>query len=419
MKSFITTLLIFALSACACAAGSTTFLFYMCSDEAKQTSLEDATIRHMQGMTNAVTPPGVTILCQSDRGQLKSAAQQAAYPDPDHRGGARYRISQGKWEYLEKMGEPNMGDPNVLLAFLKWGLATAPADRYVLVIVSHGSGTMSWRGPGAVGSRLPGEVQLSNFVAYDDTDNDCITLPELSAVLQKFKELRSGKALELLALDACLPSTVEAFYQLRHGCDVMLGSSSEVFMGYFNHVNTLNALSQNPNLTTEQLADVMVQGFIKNPSQSGNQIMSALRTSAADELTGAMDRLAQEMIRATRAVGMPALGNVTCYELGEEKMYWDLKVICDRLLDPACNYKGAENAQAVRDAARDVNKAIAASWVSSWFMGQFQTDKCGGISLFWPDEKSYNGRRSFYKALDFARDTHWDEFIDLIRGQQN
>lgn len=396
------------------AGGTWTILFYMCADEAKQNSLDDATVEHMREWTNVGAPQGVTILCQSDRGKWQS--QLGAYPDPEHGGGARYRISRGKWEYLEKMGEPNMGDPNVFVDFLKWGMATAPADHYMVVIMSHGSGTMSWRGPGAVGAQLPGEVRLSSYVAYDDTNEDCLTLPELSKCLDRFKELRGGKALELLCLDACLPSTVEAFYQLRKGCDVMVGSASQVWMGYFDYTAMFTAMWKQPNLSTEQLGELLVKGYIHKPNQHGNQIMAAFRSSGAEALAGAMDRLGMELIRAAKTVGMPDIQNVPLYELGDEKMYWDLKVICDRLTSPNCNYKGAENAQAIRDAARDVNAAISQSWIACWFMGSFQNDKAGGLSVFWPDDKSYKGRRSFYKCLDFARDTHWDEFVDTIRG---
>jgi hypothetical protein len=219
----------------------------------------------------------------------------------------------------------------------------------------------------------------------------------------------------VLTLDACLPSTVEAFFQLKNSCEVMIGSASQVFMGKFDHVSTLNALWQNPQLAPEQLADVVVRGFINN-GQSGNQVMTAMRTSVADELAGAMDRFGIEMTRATREVGSPDLGSVTFYELGQDKMYWDLKVIADRVRDPANNLKGASNAAALREAANDVVRAMQSSWVSMWFMGAFRDQATGGMSLYWPDQATYGKHRPYYKSLELSRTTHWDDYLDAIHG---
>lgn len=416
MRWTLTTIIALVLAAAPVRAqGTWTILFYMASDEAHQADLEDWTIRSIQSMTNVGTPQGVTVLVQSDRGQLVSGLDRQVYPDPDHTGGARYRVSRGTWEYLEKMNEPNMGDPNTLEDFLRWGVRTAPAQQYMLVIVSHGSGTMSWRGPGAVGARLPGEVRLSSYVAYDDTDNDCLTLPELSAVLEKFKGERGGRALEVLTLDACLPSTMEAFFQLRSSCQVMIGSASQVIMGKFDYAGALGALSTNPALGPEQLADVIVRGFINN-SQSGNQVMTALRTSAADELAGAVDRFAQEMIRARNEVGGLKFDRVTFYELGKDKMYWDLKVIADRVRDPANGLNGASNAAALREAATDVVRALQSARVSMWYMGDFQSNQTGGVSLYWPPAETYRGHRSYYKVLELSKVAHWDDHLDQIHG---
>jgi hypothetical protein len=191
-----------------------------------------------------------------------------------------------------------------------------------------------------------------------------------------------------------------------------------VFMGKMDHPAMLNALYQNPSLGAEQLADVIVRGFINN-GQSGNQIMTALRTSAADELIGALDRFAIEMMKARQEVGGVDLGSVTFYELGQDKMYWDLKVIADRIIDPNNSLKGASNAQALRTAAADMLRAIQGAWISTWYMGEFQNQKAGGLSLYWPPSETYRGHRPFYKILEASRLTHWDDYLDLIHGYRN
>jgi len=34
-----------------------------------------------------------------------------------------------------------------------------------------------------------------------------------------------------------------------------------------------------------------------------------------------------------------------------------------------------------------------------------------GLSIAWPDKGEYGEWQAFYKALDFANATHWDEFL--------
>ena len=53
------------------------------------------------------------------------------------------------------LGEVNMGSPKELLGFLTWAAERYPAKRYLIVFNSHGSGTLSWTGPGSANSVVP------------------------------------------------------------------------------------------------------------------------------------------------------------------------------------------------------------------------------------------------------------------------
>jgi hypothetical protein len=413
MKTLIVALAALSLTALpARAAGSWTFLLYIVADDNDSADLENAAIRDMQGLARNGPPPGATFLVQVDRGKKLSSLMQETYSDPNYSGAVRYRIEKGSFRVLAKPGEVNSGDPKALLDFVTWGLAAAPADRVMLVISSHGSGTMSWRGTGAVGSPQPGLVRLdsaSSYVAYDDTDDDCLTLFELARVLDVVREKR-GRPIEILGLDACLSATVEALYQLRNGCDLIVADAATIPMSGFVYSAPVAALWGEPAMAPEKLAETFVKAFI-DAQDSGDNVLGSFRTAAAEDLVGAVDRMSIELIRAHRQVGAIKLSNLTAY--GKSSLYWDLKRIAERLADPATDLRGAGNAAEIRQAARDVLDARKAAVASLWYMGAYADAKVGGLSIYWPDADPYKKHRSFYKVLASSQSAHWDEYIDL------
>jgi hypothetical protein len=394
----------------ASAANQWTLLFYLVGDDTNSSGTEDAAIGDLDILAEKGPAAGVTYLAQVDRGTKLSQTMRERYREPNYSGAVRYRPGKDSWGTVAKIGEVNSGDPQALLDFVRWGMKEAPAERYMLIVSSHGSGALSWRGVGSTSGALPGEVRLNPFVGYDDTDNDCLTIFEIAKVLDAVKADRGGKKLEVLGFDACSAGAIEALYQFREGCEVIVASPSTIPISGFAYRKTLAALSANTAITPEALASELVKGFI-DAQDSGSQVMGAFRTSAADELAGALDRLSIEMVRAQKQVGGMKLGNLSKY--GDKGYYWDLKRIAERIVDPATDMRGAANAEAMRQAARDVLEARKNAVVSLWYMGSFNDDKVGGLSIYWPDKADHQKYRAFYKALGLSRATHWDEFLDL------
>jgi hypothetical protein len=408
MRVFWTVLVLAALAAApASAANSWTLMFYLIGDDAESAGVEDAAIGDLDILAENGPPPGVAYLAQVDRGKKLTQLMRDRYSDPNYSGVMRYNVTKGKWNTVAKPGEMNSGDPKTLLDFIRWGMQTAPADRYMVVISSHGSGTLSWRGTGSTSSQTPGAVDLSTFVAYDDTDNDCLTIFEIAKVLDAVKADRGGKKLEILGLDACYSGSIEALHAFREGCDVMMASPELVPMSGFAYRTPLAHLTANPRIEPEKLAEVMVKAFIDS-RDSGDEVMGAWRTSAADALVGAIDRLSIEMVRAQKEVGGFAVPNLTKYN----ENYWDLKRLCESLAS-GTDFKGATNAQAIRDAAKEVLDARQQAMISLWYMGSYAQSKVGGLSLYWPDKESHRKYRAFYRALSFSKSAHWDEYVDL------
>ena len=54
--------------------------------------------------------------------------------------GSVRRVVGASPEVVSDLGQIDSGDPATLLDFVRWAAATAPAQRYALVLWSHGSG---------------------------------------------------------------------------------------------------------------------------------------------------------------------------------------------------------------------------------------------------------------------------------------
>jgi hypothetical protein len=93
------------------------------------------------------------------------------------------------------LGEVDMGDPATLSAFIRWAAATYPANRYGLVIATHGSG---WKGVGC---------DHTNVGAGPDFD--CLYMDEISTALAA-----GGLNFEFIGFDACMMGMIEVATQV-------------------------------------------------------------------------------------------------------------------------------------------------------------------------------------------------------------
>ncbi|MBF0548354.1 MAG: hypothetical protein HQM08_28220 [Candidatus Riflebacteria bacterium] len=378
-------------------------LIYMSSDS-KEANLEEANIEKMKSISEVGVPAGVELLVLEDRGPNATGMMKDFYPDPEYRGGDIYSITKNSVKSEAKLGEVNMGSPYTLWNFLKHAVEKHPAKRYFLIFDSHGSGVFSWRGTGSTSSSKPGSVDFdpSKFVAYDDTDNDCLTVFEIESVLNAFKDrLNSGRKIDLVGVDACLPVGAEALFQFRNVIDVFIGSADTTPLGGFEYPGFLDKLGKQPQLENEKVACMAIDSL-------GNRSLGAWRLSKAQELTFAINNLAMELIRAVQEKNQKFTPkDLTSY--GGKDYYWDLIKIGQTFKDGNVKWggffsKAPSNLAVIQQMGGELLDAIKACKVSS----------NGSISIAWPKVDDYKNFRAFYKAFELAKQTKWDEFLDLI-----
>ena len=113
---------------------------------------------------------------------------------------------------IAETGELNMGDPDVLAAFLERTLRAFPARRNALVLWDHGGG---WA------------LHATDHAAPGTSDGvDHLTLPELSRGIRDALSAVDVAKLDLIGFDMCLMAQLETAYELAPVTEVLVASQA-------------------------------------------------------------------------------------------------------------------------------------------------------------------------------------------------
>lgn len=384
-------------------------LGWFSADDAHDVTIEEAHFQNMEDLARTGSGARLEIVVQADRGQKASGWLRDRYSDPDYRGAKRFHIEKGNVVPVASLGEVNMGSPKALLEFLTWAARTYPAKRYLVVFNSHGSGTLSWSGPGST-SRTPGarpDLGLGRYVAYDDTDDDCLTIREIAATLKQFADSeRGGRKVEMIAFDACMSATVEALHEVRDGAQLLAASEALMPGEGLNYRAIGAAILDEPSIAPEVLGEVMARSFITR-AEPGN-VFGVYRSDGSEDLAAACSKMARELYTAGKELGAVNLHRLA----GMFNEAFDLESVARAVVEPTGPLKTAANAAALAAAGRKVIASLAACRTSLKRSGTYAKQRIGGLSILWPDGAKYQEYRAFYKATSFAKATLWDEFLD-------
>jgi hypothetical protein len=143
------------------------------------------------------SPPGSTV-----RGRIISTPI-----NPDDPNALKYLVLDSPPGERPELGELDMGSPKTLSDFIQWGESRYPAEKYALIISSHGNG---WKYIG------PDESSPGAHETFD-----ALYMGELSAALD-------GHNFEIIILDACLMGMIEVAYQLEPFTQWLVASEDTV-----------------------------------------------------------------------------------------------------------------------------------------------------------------------------------------------
>ncbi len=307
----------------------------------------------------------------------------------------RFRVEQGMTptpaNALMDIGEANMGDPQTLIDFARWGMARFPAQRTALVVWNHGDG---WRT-----ANLSKEGRKA--ICWDDTNGrDALDSAELRRALAAITA-DGSRPLDLLAFDACLMAMIEIDAQVRLFALTRTASEDyEPGAGYPYHT-ILADLQARPNWTGDELGIAIVERYAEaHPSET----QSAVRLDHRyDALIAAVDELAGDLI-AHLDVEIEAIRSARRQAQQFSSSYIDLHHLAELLAAADLSSSTSQAAQAVMEALSDV---MLTERHSSARPGAH------GISIYFPAvpnawDSMYAGENDY---LVFTAQTRWDEFL--------
>ena len=220
-----------------------TFMVYMNADN----DLEGSGIDDFLEMSSVGSTADVNIIVQMDRigkydGRFGDWANcQRFYVTQDMKPKTDNAIAD--WGDGQGGREVNMGDPDTLSDFMKWGISSYPANRYAVVLWDHGD---HWYG-----------------ACWDESSgDDCLNMSDMDAALDDAYLELGGDTLDILGFDACLMAGVEIAYQVWGYADYMIASEYLEPGEGWNYQWSLDSLVKNPLMSTASFCQTIVDDFV-------------------------------------------------------------------------------------------------------------------------------------------------------------
>jgi hypothetical protein len=161
----------------------------------------------------------------------------------------RYRVESGRITLLDgSLPQLDTTVPATLSDFIRWGVETAPADRYILLLWDHGGGPVYGFG-------------YDEFQPYTAT----LTIDEIRQALQD-----GGVYFDLIGMDCCLMSSIEVCCALYDYCDyTLLSEDFEPGCGW-SYKGWLSALANDPAIDTPALSRIAIDDSIRTAERSSD-----------------------------------------------------------------------------------------------------------------------------------------------------
>lgn len=212
-----------------------------------------------------------------------------AYITPSNESNQLFEIKNGKMTLLKDYGSYlNMGQVSTAKTFVEDVINLAPSDKLMLSFWDHGGGPFGG-------------------VAYDQTNNDPITLSEFKEIFSYACDLRDGDKIDIVGFDACISSNIETAISLSEYCEYMIASEESepaegwdyrflsIFDEEYNDGDSITSPS------SVELGKRIVDDYAYSLNNEGNwsavntQTLALIDLSRANDLKTAFSSMASEL----------------------------------------------------------------------------------------------------------------------------
>jgi hypothetical protein len=387
------------------------FIIYMDADN----NLESAGIDDINEMETVGSNLNINIIVQIDR------ADGYDNSNGDWKGVRRYFITKDydtdtiSSNLLQDLGELDMANPDTLSNFVIWAINNNPAKKYALVLWNHGSGwkrvninTMEACDGCDATLGLPWEESKSieteeikkpiKGLISDDYSGSIMSLQELEQALNTIKT-NTGVTLDIIGFDACLMQMVEVEYEINPYANVGVGSEEVEPGDGWPYDNILTDLIANPTWNAVDLGDNIVNNYMNFYGYSSSQTQSAIYQSQLTDLINSIDNFAQVLYGSL-------LSNKdeikTARELSQSYFYPEYIDLYHFAELVKTYVTDTEVKNAATEVMNNVNNVVFSEGHGSL------KSNSHGLTIYFPSTKT---DLKTYKTLEFAQNTHWDEFL--------
>lgn len=396
------------------AAAEWTWLVYMAGDN----NLEGAGRADLAEMKRVGSSAQVSVIVQFDSESNKTT---------------RYRIEKNKLKTLEQMPGVDSGDPKVLTAFMKWGMKTFPAKRYVLVVWNHGGGWENLPSDydyDAIRSAKPrAALRLRRLkralfrttvnkihrrsaqaraIAIDCGSHDYLDNQELRKAVAS--ALPSGRKLDVFGCDACLMNMMEIAYEMKDTAGLMVGSEETEPGDGWPYAAILKALVGKPAMAPADLARLVVAEYAKYYKKTREAVtQSALDLGRIPAAAAAVNQLADALLANLAAnAGAVTLARDRAQKFDSPE-YIDLgdfaAQLAQRLPGDAAVQAAARAVHTVLDTGSPKPFVIANATCGA------KMARANGVSIYFPRAEDY---APDYADLMFSREGKWVALLSAI-----
>ncbi len=244
-----------------------TILIYLCGTDLETNG--GFALINLQEMTLAAQSEKVNVIIET------GGTQQWALDGIDAEKIQRWKVVNENIELMDSQPLANMGEAETLGSFLKWGVETYPADKYMCLMWDHGGGSVAG-------------------IAVDELHGgDMLNLKELSQGLSM-----AGVQFELVGFDACLMSTMETAAALTPYARYMVASQELEPGTGWDYTAWLNALAADTTADGLAIGRTICDSFYAKCAAGGTESLATLAVtdlSKIPDLTLAFDAMAAEM----------------------------------------------------------------------------------------------------------------------------
>lgn len=276
-------------------------------------------------------------------------------------------------------GERNTGDPQTLADFVSWSKTHYPAERYALFFWGHG---WNWH---------PG------YVMEDVSSKDALDAHEFKAVQPKLGFL------DLVAFDGCNMGSIEVEALWQGHASALVHSQEFVDWDGIEYDTVLKQLNARPNMSTDELAITTSRSASVNQERTGSAV--------------ALDQRFTQLLQAVDAWSLALTQGLPHHRAAYNRAFTETQSFFEAPDEKDLYHLAALIAQYVPDLiiqarSREVMAAHKRVILDAWHRPDYPQANGITISRLGPQEEA----RDYYPSLDFARITHWDEFMKQYLG---